>query len=47
MKAFRKTTPVLDRNFGSNDTYLAELALRAYEVGAGHVQKDAIARWLN
>lgn len=47
MKNLRKTTPVLDREFGSNDTYLAELALRAYEVGSGYVRESAVSRWIN
>lgn len=47
MKNTRKIIPLLDREFSSNDSYLTELSLRAYEIGSGHVQPSAISRWLN
>jgi len=47
MKRFRKITPILDREVGSNDAYLAELNSRILMASQTEMQYGAVTSWIN
>ena len=46
MKSIHKIIPLLDRDFGSSESYLTELAVRAHN-RAYSSPSSSVSRWIN